>query len=244
MPAVRRMTRRSRINALHYAKSILPGLRELTALFAKMMIRLSDGLMTDMNVRLRDHSGCRNCLGFPSVGPIVMDDDMECYSDILHSYSVGHNLPVALNNDTTSTYLHMVWLQSIVPAALRAAANQARHREGISNPLREEDAWSDAISLVRRLFLALLDNFLTEDDTDPLANRVIFEFGNADRVSFIKHHHLDTFDIPAEKIQVFENRWIPLTDSDDSDDDEDDADADVDSDFDDFDSNESGCSAL
>jgi hypothetical protein len=208
------------------------GLYGLTRIFLQMMIRLATRASDDP-----DRSSTRTAYGFRSTGPILTEGEIEVYSLLLQRSSPAFGLstswaPRMERDALILNYIHMAWLQCIVPLALSAALRDFRMTPFAFNTRDDTTlvgsevtdralTWHegegtphlnnrDPARLVQKLFLALLDVSIYDlvVDADELDMHEVFgdDFEDVDC-----HNYARWIGSDPDPIIVFGQRWVART---------------------------------
>ena len=175
------------------------GVRPLYNFFLSLMRQVMAGLID--NGPSGNHA---TALGFPGTGPIVSSWQMEQYKNLLSEQSMGHGVNAAADADERErVMLHVLWLNHVVPKALRHAHAEmtARLATDLNNPAIVN---RDGHHLVAKLVLAVLDFAISESLAVPWLRRMIEDGHDDGDLEVHADHYERCFSRRAEPVMVFD----------------------------------------
>ena len=177
------------------------GVRPLYDFFLSLMHHVMSGMLylgpNDTNGR---------AFGFNGTGPIVSEWHMQEYKNLLNDQSMGHGVNAAADaNERERVMLHVLWLNHVVPKALRRAHADATRRLTPNVNLTDPEVMNhEGHHLVAKLVLALLDVAIREALVVTWLRQMIEDDHEDGDLEVHGDHYFRCFGHVAESVMVFD----------------------------------------
>ena len=144
--------------------------------------------------------------GFNGTGPIMSEWQMQEYKNLLNEQSMGHGVNAAADaDDRERVMLHVLWLNHVVPKALRHAHADATNRLAANvNLINPEVVNHDGHHRVAKLVLALLDVAIRESLAGTWLRQMIEDDHEDGDLEVHGDHYYRCFGHVAESVMVFD----------------------------------------
>lgn len=184
------------------------GVLLLYSFFIDLMMKVING--THMDSTDADTLGALGCgaIGFEEIGAIVPRHSLNTYNELVLRHSYINDLATDEGTAPERALIHVMWLNIVVPRALRAAHRHVQHIVDTSPDMHMVNACGH--SFVAKVFMALLDDVISTALDDPVFVRCMRE---ADE-TLNANHYRATFRRNADPITVFDLTCITTTDMD------------------------------